>query len=173
MGDVQKIGLWQAKPSSEGLGLSDPTDPSVSGWFKYLLSLPKQADDSAEQEFPESVRDSSVKNAYRHALGLGMLAQELGANQGGLRGKAAQGLAKAAGYGWEGLGLKDFIANPDQRTDTLHDLNANAIGIREAAAAGNREELAARLKALALQAPLSRPPGLFQASPGFLTRTER
>lgn len=157
-------------------GLRDHTDPSVIGWAKHLLSLPKQADDAAEAEFPDSARDSSVKNSYRHALGTGLLAQELGANEGGVRGAVAQGLAKAAGYGWEALGYATDPAHAKDKaynTDTKHDLNSNAVGAKQAGLSATREELARRLKAMALQSPPVEAPGFFESSPGYLSRTER
>ena len=51
--------------------------------YNYLRDLPNQASDVADQMFPGSARDSSTKNAFRHALGTGMLAQEVGNNLGG------------------------------------------------------------------------------------------
>jgi hypothetical protein len=157
-------------------GLRDATDPSALGWAKHLLSLPKQADDAAEAQFPDSARDSSVKNAYRHALGTGLLAQELGANEGGVRGAVAQGLAKAAGYGWEAIGYATAPAQAKDKaynTDTRHDLNANAVGAKQAGLSATREELARRLKAMALQSPPVEAPGFFATSPGYLSRTAR
>jgi hypothetical protein len=138
----------------------------------YLLNTPKAADDSAELAFGiDSARDSSTKNAYRHALGTGMLAQALGANQGST--VLAPLLAKLVGYGWEGFGLRQNIEDPIHRLDTRHDLNANAIGTQQAVRAGSPDELAAVLKRLALEAPPVQPPGFFEPSPGYLTRTVR
>lgn len=154
-------------------GLIDPHDPSFAGWVEYMLSLPKQADDSAEIEFPDSARDSSVKNAYRHSLGSGLLAQELGASEGGLRGVIAQALAKSAGYAWELAGLKRNITDRTHRTDTQHDLNANAIGIIEAAMSNSKDDLAERLKQRALQSVPAKPPSPFEPSPGYMTHTAR
>lgn len=157
-------------------GLQDPTDPSPLGWAKHLLSLPKQADDAAEAQFPDSARDSSVKNAYRHALGTGLLALELGANEGGVRGAVAKGLAKAAGYGWEAIGYATAPALAKDKaynTDTKHDLNANAVGAKQAGLSATREELARRLKRMALKSAPAEGPEFFETSPGYLTRTER
>lgn len=140
---------------------------SLLAYGKRLQSIPEQADRIAEDTFGmASARDSSTKNAFRHALGTGMLTQEWGG------GPIAAALAKAAGYAWEGLGAADIINDPAHRTDTLHDLNANAIGAK-VAQGKNQAELVQALKRMALESVPVQPPGVFQASPGYLTRTER
>lgn len=154
-------------------GITDPTDASVAGWVKYLTSIPEQADASAELTFPGSARDSSVKNAYRHSLGTGLLAQNLGAGEGGLRGLVAPLLAKLAGYGWEAAGLVRNVQDPTYRKDTYHDLNANAIGAQQAGQTRSSDELASVLKAMALQSVPTNAPGPLTTGPGYLTRTER
>lgn len=139
-----------------------------------LQNIPQQADDIAEKTFPESARDSSVKNAFRHSLGTGLLAQEMGANSDSLfmRLLALQ-LAKGAGYAWEALGTPQYVKSEAYRTDTKHDLNANAVGANMATMSPDQAALISALKRMAIEAPLSQPPGLFQSSPGYLTRTER
>jgi hypothetical protein len=101
--------------------------------------IPEEADRIAEQRFPNSARDNSAKNDFRHALGTGMLAQRLG---GGFLGA---NLAKMAGYGWEALGAKEFIRDEKHRQDTLQDLKANAIGARFAQETDNQQELIRQL----------------------------
>lgn len=136
--------------------------------LKNFGSIPERADGIAEQAYPGSARDASTKNAFRHALGTGMMTQALG---GGQLGGA---LAKGAGYLWEGLGAKDFIDNrPGYREDTRHDLNANAIGASVAQQTMNQQELINALRGLAANAPLQQAPGLFAPSPGYLTRSAR
>lgn len=129
--------------------------------------IPARADDVAEQTFPGSARDASTKNAFRHALGTGMVTQALGG------GAAGGALAKGAGYLWEGLGLKELIQSGKHRTDTLHDLNANAVGAAAAQQTGTQQGLIQALKRMALESVPQQPPGAFSASPGYLTRTER
>ena len=143
---------------------------NASGMVSNLRSygdLPAQASDIAEHHFPGSARDGSTKNAFRHALGTGMLAQRLG---GGMIGA---GVAKAVGYGWEGLGMLDGANrnNPKFRDDSLHDLNANAIGAATARKTNNQEELVQALKRLALESVPAQPPGAFAPSPGYMTRS--
>jgi hypothetical protein len=121
--------------------------------------LPAQAADIAEQHFPGSDRDASTKNAFRHALGTGMMAQKLGG------GSASALLAKLAGYGWEGI--NGFSGGEDMR----HDLNANAIGAYVATQTRSQEELVQALKRLALQSAPVAAPGVFAPSPGYLTRS--
>lgn len=129
-------------------------------------AIPEQADAIAEQTFPGSARDASVKNAFRHALGTGMLTQRLGG------GPVAAGVAKAIGYGWEGMGLLDgSVKRPAWREDSLHDLNANAIGARTAQGVQDLPGLVQALKAMALQSAPVAPPGVFEPSPGYLTRS--
>lgn len=131
------------------------------------ISTSGQASDIAEQQFPDSARDSSTKNAFRHALGTGMVAQGLG---GGALGAA---LAKGIGYSWEGWGLYDQGTGPAHVLDTKHDLNANAIGADVSQKTNNQQEMITALRNLALQSVPVKPPGFFEPSPGYLTRTEQ
>lgn len=134
--------------------------------LKNFGSIPERADGIAEQAYPGSARDASTKNAFRHALGTGMMTQALG---GGAVGGA---LAKGAGYLWEGLGAKDFIDNtPGYRADTLHDLNANAIGSSVAQRTTNQQELINALLGMASTSRQQPAPGFFSPSPGYLTRS--
>lgn len=136
--------------------------------LKDFGSIPTRADGIAEKEFPNSARDASTKNAFRHALGTGMMTQALG---GGQLGGA---LAKGAGYLWEGLGAKDYIDNrPGYRDDTKHDLNANAVGASVAQRTMGQEELVNALRGLAENSSQQKPPGMLESSPGYLTRTVR
>lgn len=142
---------------------------SLQSYGQGVLAIPEQADNIASKEFPydATARDSSTGNAFRHALGTGMLAQKMG---GGAMGAAA---AKGIGYLWEGLGAKDLVTSQAHRTDTLHDLNANAIGAQVAQQTGNNTELIQALKRMALESVPAQPPGAFSSSPGYLTRTVR
>ena len=128
--------------------------------------IPGRADAIAEELFPGSARDSSTKNSFRHALGTGMLTQELGG------GPVGAGLAKGAGYLWEALGASGW-GDPKVRADTLHDLNANALGARKAMSTNNQAELVKALHDMAIQGVPANPPGIFERSPGYLTRTVR
>ena len=146
--------------------------------MKRFGDIPGEADQIAEQNFPDSARDSSTKNAFRHALGTGMMAQQLGAGRGGLHGVAAATLAKLAGYGWEGLGADKYTGSMNNlqptayRNDTKHDLNANALGA-SAAMGTDQAGLVKALKSMAQQSQVQQPPGLFESSPGYMTRTVR
>ena len=128
--------------------------------------IPERADAIAERNFPGSARDSSVKNGFRHALGTGLLAQELGG------GHIGAGLAKGAGYLWEALGASNW-GDPKYRQDVKHDLNANAVGAKAAKSTKNAAELEEILRRAALTGAPVNPPGFFESSPGYLTRTER
>ncbi len=112
--------------------------------IKRFGQIPSRADAIAEQRFPDSARDASQKNAFRHALGTGMMTRSLGNTQ------MAAGLAKAAGWGWETWGA----LNRDENTqgdwdDTLHDLNANSIGAKTALDSETQERLVERLDQMA------------------------
>lgn len=134
--------------------------------LKNFGSIPERADGIAEQAYPGFARDASTKNAFRHALGTGMMTQALGGGQIG------GALAKGAGYLWEGLGAKDFIDNrPGYRADTLHDLNANAIGATAGQQTTNQQELINALRGMAATAPQQPAPGFFAPSSGYLTRS--
>ncbi len=142
------------------------------GSLKQMGSIPGEADAIAEQMYPNSARDSSTKNAFRHALGTGLIAQHLGAGNGGAQGIAAATLAKMAGYGWEGLGVVDNFTKHGSLTDTRHDLNANAIGA-SAAMGTDKQSLIQALQGMANASVVEAPPTAFQYSPGHMTRTVR
>lgn len=135
--------------------------------LKRYGQIPEEADRIAEDVFPDSARDASTKNAFRHALGTGMLTQALGGNA------ASAAAAKVVGWGWELPTLLDRNATDEQRVDSRHDLNANAVGAATARKTGSQAELVEALKRLAVQSAPVAPPGAFEASPGHLTRTVR
>ena len=76
--------LWDSKL------ISGLLQPATDKWNR-LSTFTERADGIAEKAFPDSARDASTKNAFRHALGTGMLTQELGG------GPIAATLAKMAG----------------------------------------------------------------------------
>lgn len=140
--------------------------------LKAMGQLPGEADSIAEQLYPNSARDSSTKNAFRHALGTGLIAQHLGAGNGGLQGVAAATLSKLAGYGWEGMAGLDNLTKHGKLTDTQHDLNANALGAN-AAMGTDRQGLIQALQGMANASVVQAPPSAFEYSPGHMTRTVR
>lgn len=141
-------------------------DRSIVEKLRRIGSVERRASDIAEEKFPDSARDASTQNAFRHALGTGMLTNELGG------GYVASQVAKGAGYLWEGLGAMDFVNSREHRDDTRHDLNANAIGAKTARQTLTNEELVKRLEARARNARTERPPRTYEPSPGYLTRSE-
>ena len=152
--------LWDSKM------LSGLIQPMADKWDR-LSTFTGRADNIAEQAFPDSARDASQKNAFRHALGTGMLTQELGG------GPVAATLAKMAGWGWEGMGASQLADSAKHRLDTRHDLNANNIGASVAMQSKNEAELVARLKQMASVARSEEPPGFFAQGRPYLTRTVR
>ena len=150
--------MWD---SQSWAGLLKP----VAQKWDNLKTFANRADYIAEREFPNSARDASTKNAFRHALGTGMLTQELGG------GPMAATLAKMAGWGWEGLGARQLMGSAAHRLDTRHDLNANNIGASVAMNSKNEAELVARLKQLASVARVEQPPGFFERGRPYLSRT--
>ena len=140
--------------------------------LKAMGQLPGEADSIAEQLYPNSARDSSTKNAFRHALGTGLIAQHLGASNGGLQGVAAATMAKMAGYGWESMAGLDTLTQHGKLTDTQHDLNANALGAN-AAMGTDKQSLIQALQSMANASVAQQPPSAFQYSPGHMTRTVR
>ena len=150
--------LWDSKM------ISGLLKPAADKWNR-LNTFTQRADDIAEKTFPDSARDASTKNAFRHALGTGMLTQELGG------GPMAAAVAKMAGWGWEGLGARQLINSPEHRLDTRHDLNANNIGASVAMNSKNEAELVAQLKQLASVARVEQPPGFFERGRPYLSRT--
>lgn len=152
--------LWDSKM------LSGLIQPMADKWDR-LSTFTGRADNIAEQAFPDSARDASQKNAFRHALGTGMLTQELGG------GPVAATLAKMAGWGWEGMGASQLVDSANHRLDTRHDLNANNIGASVAMRSKNEAELVTRLKQMASVARSEEPPGFFAQGRPYLTRTVR
>lgn len=138
--------------------------PVAQKW-DTLKSFTGQADAIAEREFPGSARDASMKNAFRHALGTGMLTQELGG------GPIAATMAKMAGWGWEGMGASQLMDSAKHRLDTRHDLNANNIGASVAMQSKDQAELVARLKQMAIASRVEQPPGFFEQGRPYLSRT--
>ena len=139
--------------------MADPTSMlnALSSWWNDMQTFTHEADNEAEKRFPGQARDASVKNAYRHALGSGRLAQLLGANSGiPVVEGAARGAAKLAGYGWEALGGPDNWRGQDMR----HDLNANAQGIAHTQTAQDFNSLANALESFARGARKEMPPGI-------------
>lgn len=140
--------------------------PAAQKWDN-LKTFANRADNIAEREFPNSARDASQKNAFRHALGTGILTQELGG------GPIAATMAKMAGWGWEGMGASQLADSAAHRLDSRHDLNANNIGASVATQVKNKAELIARLKQLASNSVVSEPPGFFEPGKPYMTRTVR
>ena len=141
---------------------------AINSWFNDLRSFTRKADNEAERRFPNQARDNSQKNAFRHALGAGRLAQLLGANSGiPVVEPVARGLATLAGYGWEGLTPQsiDF-------TDLKHDLNANSIGISQASKTKDFNSLAESLAGFSKNARRESPPSIFQPARPYLTYTK-
>lgn len=152
--------LWDSKM------ISGLLQPAADKWNR-LSTFTQRADNIAEQNFPDSARDASSKNAFRHALGTGMLTRELGG------GPIAATMAKMAGWGWEGLGASQLIDSAQHRLDTKHDLNANNIGASVATQAKSEAELVARLKAMAGASVVAQPPGFFEQGRPYMTRSVR
>lgn len=152
--------LRKASPlgaGSDALGAADEK-------LEKLGNLGHEATAIADENFPGQSWDFSQKNAFRHALGTGMLTQELGG------GNSGAALAKLIGYLWEARGLPDGGMDWGERMlDTGHDLNANAIGAAEASIAPDRAALIEALLKHATGAKQSVPVGLTERTPGHLT----
>lgn len=135
---------------------------NVSDWWNDLRTFTEKADNEAETRFPGQTRDESVKNAYRHALGAGRLAQLLGGTE------ASRLSAKVAGYGWEALGGPENWKSQDMR----HDLNANALGIEHSAGAKDFQSLADALASFTRSARKELPPEPVEPARGYFTYTK-
>lgn len=142
---------------------------SMKNYGQRVLSIPEQADNIASKEFPYTAtpRDHGTGNAFRHALGTGMLTQEFGG------GPVAAAAAKGIGYVWESLSPKDLITSAAHRSDALNDLNANALGAMAARQTKDTPSLIEALKKMAIESVPSQAPGFFSSSPGYMTRSER
>ena len=142
---------------------------AVGDWWNDLRSFANQADDEAERRFPNQERDASQKNAFRHALGAGRLAQLLGSNSDiPIVSGAARGAAKMAGYLWEDMSGPANWGTVDSR----HDLNANAIGIAQSSQAKDMTSLADSLASFAQGARKELPPNAYEKARPFFTYTK-
>lgn len=137
------------------------------GKYNEITEIPNRASDLADVAYPSSARDASMKNAYRHALGTGMMTHALGG------GRLAGVAAKMAGWGWELPTMLSPGSTPAQLEDSRHDLNANAIGALLATRTGSQSELEAALRSYADRSVVREAPGAFSRSPGYLTRSVR
>ncbi len=168
------LGALQNKDFWKDMGRNLVNLPeTASSTISKFGKIPHEADVIADRLFPNSARDASTKNAFRHALGTGLIAQEMGANKGGLQAEIAKNAAKGMGYVWEMLGAPQYVSDPKYREDTKHDLTANAIGASASMNAANKEELIKALQTMAINSKVQRPVGVFQESPSYLTRTVR
>lgn len=139
---------------------------AAQNWVEELREIPNRASDIAEATYGQrSARDASEKNAFRHALGTGMLAHKIG---GGPLGAIA---AKLVGYGWEAPTLLDPRSTPAERADSKHDLNANAVGAWVSMGAQDQAALVEALKGYAARSAVSEPPSVFARHQGRLTRS--
>ena len=162
-------------------GLLNSTDQSqISKDDSGLLSVAKQklnditgtysrAASEAERRFPNQDPNNTQKNAFRHALGSGYLAQQLGAGGNPIMNLLAQGLAQGAGHAWEAMSLPQNMADP---VDMRHDLNNNYIGIKEAASQKDFDALSNQLYRMAIEAKKEQPPGAFSPARPYMTYTE-
>ena len=114
--------------------------------------------------FSNSARDSSEKNTFRHSLGTGLMSQALDGNE------FSALAAKLAGYGWEAFGASN-LGNAKYRNDTLHDLNTNAIGAKTASNVNSEARLIEVLADMARNSRQQSLPSVFEATPGYMTRT--
>jgi len=158
--------LWGPLSQRMQDAISPVTQP-VRNWVQELQDIPHKASEIAEGNFVGSARDASAKNAFRHALGTGMMANHLG---GGILGGTA---AKLMGYAWEAPTLMDPRSTPAQRMDSRHDLNANALGAYLAAQGMGQEDLVKALRGYAVKSSVQDAPGVFERPIPRLTRTVR
>lgn len=156
--------LFKKLAESTTIGAGEKSRESVEDKLGRVAETGHEATAIADENFPGQPWDFSQKNAFRHALGTGLLAHELG---GGLSGAA---LAKLVGYLWEARGLPaEGMSFDDRIEDTKYDLNANAIGAAESVANPDR---AALIEALLKQAKAARaesPVGITESTPGYLS----
>lgn len=143
--------------------------PKKAGdWVNDLRSIPDRADGIAEGIYgASSARDASAKNAFRHALGTGMLTQKLGG------GPIAGTAAKMAGYAWEMPTLMAYGSTKEEQADSRHDLNANALGAYLATKTGSQEELVKALRSYAAKSVVQDAPPVLSRPVGYLTRSVR
>lgn len=117
-----------------------------------------------------SETSNSRKNAYRHSLGIGMLQDKL-AKSPLIPEVVAEAAAKGAGYLWELADLPKYINDPSHRTDTRHDLTANAAGAYQARNTKSQAELERVLKQMADESRIEQPRAIYERYPGYMTRS--
>lgn len=137
-------------------------------WVQQLKAIPDRASDIAEEHYGNSsARDASAKNAFRHALGTGMVAHHAG---GGIPGAVA---AKLMGYAYEAPKLLNPKTPQVELEDTRHDLNANALGAWVSMQAKNQNDLVQSLRGYAARSSVEPAPAVVARHVGRLTRSVR
>lgn len=125
-----------------------------------------KAVDASEEAFPGQPWDSSQKNALRHSLATGLWTQRLGGTW--LSGKAAQ----LMGQVWEATSPKLYGDDTAHKTDTLHDLNNNAVGAQAGQRTVNEESLINALTRMVKEAKAEVPPKFLESERDHLTYTK-
>ncbi len=142
-----------------------------------FMAPANRASQFSQATFPGQDWDNSQRNALRHSLWIGGVAQAMGAGPDNpVLTPVAQVAAKGLGYIHEGLSNSwDAFKNAHQGDgglhdqDTRHDLNANAVGAEMAGYAKTPEELQRVLANMAVTARQGAPVGMFQMSDGRLS----
>ena len=166
---------WASVGDNANRLLDDPMAQATA--LKQTLMQPAYtASLLSKQQFPGQDWDLTQRNALRHATWVGGMARAMGAGPDApILTPIAQGLAKGAGYANEGISYAERILkgepldDPAYVNDTLHDLNANAVGAQVAGQALTDVDFKKMLIAKAMGAQVRPPAGLLQPSDGQLS----
>jgi hypothetical protein len=105
--------------------LPDVPEPvkEYSGWNKFM-ELNDKASKASGDAFPGQDWDNTQRNAARHSIWMGLIANQLGG------GPIARTAAKGLGYANEAIGLVNGQnTTREGAIDMRHDLNNNAVGL--------------------------------------------
>jgi hypothetical protein len=141
-----------------------------------VLTPADRASEVSKREYPTQDWDLTQRNALRHSMWVGGMARAMGAGADNPRWSGlATSAAKGVGYANEAASylkrIKDGQStdDPEYVRDTLHDLNANAVGTMAAAKATSDEDFENQLIDASKNARRGAPVGLLNMTDGRLS----
>lgn len=170
--------FWQGLKTTASnvyTSLKDFGNSVVQPAIDYAMQPAERASIASRDAFPGQPWDGSQRNALRHSLWVGGMAQAMGAGSDHpFISPFAQAVAQDAGYAHEGISNAfDWMQGKNQdmfhSRDTLHDLNNNAVGALAAGRTRNNEELLRALTDMAINARRGVPVGMFSPTDGRLS----
>ena len=145
----------------------------------YMMQPAHRASKASQAMYPGQDWDNSQRNALRHSMWIGGMAQAMGAGPDNpIRTPLAQVAAKGLGVAHEGISnaydwWEGKAPTPAQSRDTRHDLNNNAIGAEMAGYTKDNDGLLRALSAMSANGRAGAPVGMLAMSDGRLSYDQR